>query len=143
MKETLSMEDREWAIATKQPFPLGQLVYFKGYDDEIGKKTATFSQGDLLEVVGHSQDCGADGLMVRQHYRGGSNSRGQTIGLVFATEVEICTTLYNIVRIYRPDLDRFPRVIKCRVTLEEAQAHCGRPETQGEGWFDGYLSVLK
>lgn len=91
MKETLSMEDREWAIATKQLFPIGQLVYFKDYDDEIGKLTATFCQGDLLEVVGHSQDYGADGLMVRQHNRGGSNSRGQTVGLVFATEVEICT----------------------------------------------------
>ena len=30
------------------------------------------------------------------------------------------------------------RVIKRGLTLEEAQAHCQREDTHGEGWFDGY-----
>ena len=30
------------------------------------------------------------------------------------------------------------RVIKRGLTLEEAQAHCNDPKTEGEGWFDGY-----
>lgn len=29
-------------------------------------------------------------------------------------------------------------VIKTGLTLEEAQAHCEREDTHGDGWFDGY-----
>lgn len=28
--------------------------------------------------------------------------------------------------------------IKTGLTLEEAQAHCSRDDTHGDGWFDGY-----
>lgn len=59
---------------------------------------------------------------------------------------------YNIVRFYRDSPIR-RRVIKERVTLEEAQAHCSDPETSSSTaklswnrrrtrlhgpWFDGY-----
>jgi len=30
------------------------------------------------------------------------------------------------------------KVIKTGLTLEQAQAHCEKPETSGDGWFDGY-----
>lgn len=29
-------------------------------------------------------------------------------------------------------------VVATGLTLEEAQAHCSREDTHGEGWFDGY-----
>jgi len=29
-------------------------------------------------------------------------------------------------------------VIEDGLTLEEAQEHCQRDDTRGEGWFDGY-----
>jgi hypothetical protein len=32
------------------------------------------------------------------------------------------------------------KTIKTGLTLEEAQAHCQREDTHGEGWFDGYES---
>lgn len=32
-------------------------------------------------------------------------------------------------------------VIKRNVTLEEAQEHCRREDTHGEGWFDGYREI--
>jgi hypothetical protein len=30
------------------------------------------------------------------------------------------------------------KVIKIGLTLEEAQEHCQREDTKGDGWFDGY-----
>jgi hypothetical protein len=45
--------------------------------------------------------------------------------------------LYDIVRFFRdPDKDEI--VIQDSVTLEEAQIHCNREDTHGDGWFDGY-----
>lgn len=44
-------------------------------------------------------------------------------------------------RIYRIIRFRFhgkPRTIRNGVTLTEAQAHCQREDTHGNGWFDGY-----
>jgi hypothetical protein len=29
-------------------------------------------------------------------------------------------------------------IIKTGLTLEEAQEHCQRDDTHGDGWFDGY-----
>lgn len=44
---------------------------------------------------------------------------------------------YKIVRNYR-DFSRASKVILTGLTLEEAQAHCRRDDTRGEGWVDGY-----
>lgn len=44
-------------------------------------------------------------------------------------------TTYMIIR-FRFDKDS--EVIATGLTLEEAQAHCRREDTHGEGWFDGY-----
>lgn len=48
---------------------------------------------------------------------------------------------YKIIRYFYSDSlgdHRRPRVIKRGLTLEEAQAHCSREDTHGDGWFDGY-----
>ena len=45
---------------------------------------------------------------------------------------------YNIIRF------RFqgePEVVKTGLTLEEAQTHCQREDTHGDGWFDGYTEA--
>ena len=42
---------------------------------------------------------------------------------------------YRIVRFYQ---EHRPTIIKRGLTLEEAQAHCSREDTHGDGWFDGY-----
>lgn len=44
---------------------------------------------------------------------------------------------YKIVRFYF-NRDRDMKIIKTDLTLEDAQAHCAREDTHGEGWFDGY-----
>ena len=43
---------------------------------------------------------------------------------------------YKIVRFYRDSKSR--ETIEKGLTLEEAQAHCQREDTHGDGWFDGY-----
>ena len=32
-------------------------------------------------------------------------------------------------------------LIKSGLTLEEAREHCNRPDTRGDGWFDGYQEM--
>lgn len=44
---------------------------------------------------------------------------------------------YKIVRMYRDDYSQNV-TIKRGLTLAQAQAHCRRDDTHGEGWFDGY-----
>jgi hypothetical protein len=44
-------------------------------------------------------------------------------------------TTYKIVR-FRMNGNN--ETIKTGLTLEEAQAHCSREDTHGDGWFDGY-----
>lgn len=44
---------------------------------------------------------------------------------------------YKIVRFFR-DPDRDTEVITRGQTLEQAQEHCSRDDTKGDGWFDGY-----
>jgi hypothetical protein len=46
---------------------------------------------------------------------------------------------YRIIRFhFDTDHPDHHRVIASGLTLAEAQAHCQRDDTQGEGWFDGY-----
>jgi hypothetical protein len=42
---------------------------------------------------------------------------------------------YKIVRYKQHEPNE---VLRTGVTLEEAQAHCQRADTRGDGWFDGY-----
>lgn len=42
---------------------------------------------------------------------------------------------YKIVRFH---FQGESEVIATGLTLEEAQAHCQRDDTRGDGWFDGY-----
>tara|TARA_R110000868_G_scaffold377442_2_gene642752 strand:+ start:515 stop:784 length:270 start_codon:yes stop_codon:yes gene_type:complete len=75
------------AQQTLEQYPVGTVVRFHGYEDQVGLDTATFRPRQLVEVVGHSTDCGADGLLVRRYYHGYSNRRGRKVGMVFVTEV--------------------------------------------------------
>ena len=75
------------AQQTLEQYPVGTVVRFYGYEDQIGLDTATFRPRQLVEVVGHSTDCGADGLLVRRYYHGDAMRRGRKAGLVFVTEV--------------------------------------------------------
>lgn len=44
-------------------------------------------------------------------------------------------TTYKIIR-FR--FEGTKRVVKRGLTLQEAQEHCSRDDTRGDGWFDGY-----
>jgi hypothetical protein len=41
-------------------------------------------------------------------------------------------------KVIRFTFDRADVVVKCGMTLEEAQKHCRGEDTHGDGWFDGY-----
>ncbi len=51
------------------------------------------------------------------------------------TNWEPAQRCYRIVR-FRQNGTR--RTIRSNVNIYDAQAHCKRPDTRGEGWFDGY-----
>jgi len=44
----------------------------------------------------------------------------------------------NTYKIIRFRFEGKNRTIKKGLTLEEAQEHCQRDDTKGDGWFDGY-----
>lgn len=47
---------------------------------------------------------------------------------------------YRIIRFYRDNTHpSFPnKTILTGLSLDEAQEHCRREDTHGDGWFDGY-----
>ncbi len=45
------------------------------------------------------------------------------------------TEKYKVIRF---SMNAPSKVIKKGLTLKEAQEHCRREDTHGEGWFDGY-----
>lgn len=51
------------------------------------------------------------------------------------TDDERALRIYRIIRFRQ---NGRPRTVRNGLTLQEAQLHCGNPETHGEGWFDGY-----
>lgn len=57
----------------------------------------------------------------------------QRFSLILYSEMNEMT--YKIIRF---SFNGSNRVMKRGLTLEEAQAHCKREDTHGEGWFDGY-----
>lgn len=46
-------------------------------------------------------------------------------------------TTYKIIRFKR---DEANEVLVRGLTLEQAQEHCQREDTSGDGWFDGYTA---
>lgn len=47
-------------------------------------------------------------------------------------------TTYRIDRCYGPELNKQRETLVRGLTLEQAQAHCSREDTHGDGWFDAY-----
>ena len=46
----------------------------------------------------------------------------------------------NTYKIIRFRFSGSNKIVKKGLTLEEAQEHCQRDDTSGDGWFDGYES---
>ena len=55
----------------------------------------------------------------------------------FLHDMDAVRRSYKIIRMF-VDVDKGDQVIKRGLPLVEAQAHCRRSDTHGDGWFDGY-----
>ena len=51
---------------------------------------------------------------------------------------ELEPVTYKIVRFHRDNPEKNGETIEEGLTLKEAQKHCSRKDTAGDGWFDGY-----
>lgn len=72
----------------------------------------------------------------------GTGADGHTGYVIFGNWFATCDNpppTYSIVRHFQ-DIDKDREIIETGLSLEDAQAHCQREDTHGEGWFDGYTA---
>ncbi len=68
-----------------------------------------------------------------------AGSRPATRPCLSSTETNMANTDHRpVYRILRFSMTEPREEIRDGLTLEEAQEHCGREDTHGPGWFDGY-----
>ena len=67
--------------------------------------------------------------------KGNQKSTCGLIENIYFTGKWVTKMNYKIVRFFR---EANNKTMQTGLTLQEAQAHCSRNDTRGDGWFDGY-----
>ena len=112
------------------------------------EKISAMTDSELLQRINRAPDFGYDDEAAELNRRGVTwqwekNPNGKERAVRKAVKDPSDNERhFKIVRFFR-DYNKASKVMREGLTLPEAQAWCGREDTHGDGWFDGYTDMNK
>lgn len=123
--------DLIWRADRQQWYSLMDELYLYANDNHIDSV--------LRGIIGEDWEGTTEQIYLGVQHLSGSIETNDTVDFSFPLIADAIENLsketYCVTRFYS---DERQEIIKTGLTLEEAQEHCKKDDTKGDGWFDGY-----